>query len=116
MAGPGCRAKLIAGDIELRLVAASILALSDRNAEAYSIANELLREPDHAVGIAGGCAAHRRWRRRLRRSPGTDPPELIPRWPGLGDPGGTPLYTMTCLNARALRRAASRATPRRCAN
>jgi LuxR family maltose regulon positive regulatory protein len=29
-------------------------------------------------------------------------PALIPRWPGTGDPGGSPLYTMTGLNARAI--------------
>ena len=93
--------KMIARDTELRLVAASILAFSDRNAEAFSIAREVLREPDTppqsrvaALRIAAGAAA---FGDRLGLIP-----DLLPRWPGLGDPGGAPLYTMTCLNARAI--------------
>jgi LuxR family maltose regulon positive regulatory protein len=93
--------EMIAGDIELRLVAASILAFSDRNAEAFSIANEVLREPDTppqsrviALRIAAGAAA---FADRLGLIP-----ELIQHWPGPGDPGGAPLYTMTCLNARGI--------------
>ena len=93
--------EMIAGDLELRLVAASVLAFSDRNAEAFSIANEVLRQPDTppqsrvvALRIAAGAAA---FADRLGLIP-----DLIPHWPGLGDPGGAPLYTMTCLNARAV--------------
>ena len=78
-----------------------MLAFSDRNAEALSIASEVLREPDTpprsrlaALRIAAGAAA---FSDRLGLIP-----DLIPRWPGPGDPGGTPLDTMTCLNARAI--------------
>jgi LuxR family maltose regulon positive regulatory protein len=93
--------EMFAKDSGLRLVAASILAFSDRNAEALSIANDVLRESDTppqsrvvALRIAAGAAA---FADRLGLIP-----ELIPHWPGLDDPGGAPLYTMACLNARAV--------------
>ena len=81
--------EMIANDMELRLVAASILAFSDRNAEAFSIANDVLREPNTlpesrvaCTRIAAGAAAFGDHLGLI--------PELIPRWPGLGDPGGAP--------------------------
>lgn len=92
---------MLAKDPELRLVAASILALSDRNAEALAIARELLAEPSTppetavvALRVAAGAAA---FGDRLGLIP-----ELLPRWPLQGEPGDAPLYTLTGLNSRAI--------------
>lgn len=92
---------LFAGDTGLRLAAASILAFSDRNSEALRIARNVLADtasaPESrsiALRIAAGANAF---------ADGLDDiPDLLPRWPALGEPGGAPLYTVACLNTRAL--------------
>ena len=109
MAGPASARAMLARDTELRLVAASVLALSDRNAEALAIAREVHRRSDTPPQSRRVGAAHR----RRRGAPIADHlgliPELMARWPlVLGDPGGTPLYAMACLNARAIVGAACR--------
>jgi LuxR family maltose regulon positive regulatory protein len=94
-------AQMLAGDTELRLVAASVLALGERNAEAIAIARDVLAEPDTtpqatatALRIGAGASI---FADRLGLLPG-----LLERWPGAGDPGGGPLYAVAALNTRAM--------------
>jgi LuxR family maltose regulon positive regulatory protein len=91
--------ELFAGDPKLRLVAASIMAFSDRNAEAQRFACTVLDDPTtgaltlaKALRIAAGSAAYADQLDKI--------PPLLPRWPG--EATISPLYTVTSLNARAL--------------
>src|SRR4249919_2357209 len=92
--------ELFAGDPRLRLVAASIMAFSDRNAEAQRFACTVLDDPTtgtltlvKALRIAAGSAAYADQLDKI--------PPLLPRWP-LREDTISPLYTVTSLNARAL--------------
>jgi LuxR family maltose regulon positive regulatory protein len=92
---------LLAGDAQLRLVAASILAFSDRNAESQRFAGTVLDDPSvdprervAALRIASGAAA---WADQL-----DEIPPLLPHWPMPGEPGAATLYTVTRLNVIAL--------------
>ena len=77
-------AEMLAGDTELRLVAASVLAVGERNAEAIAIAREVLGEPDITPDRAPS---------RLRIGAGSSIfadrlgllPEIIEHWPGPAD-------------------------------
>jgi LuxR family transcriptional regulator, maltose regulon positive regulatory protein len=92
---------LFAGDAQLRLVAASVFAFSDRNAEAQHFARTVLDDPksgEHdlavALRIAAGVAAY--------ADQLDEVPLLLPRWPKPGDAGAAPLYLIAGLNVRAL--------------
>lgn len=92
---------MVSGDPELRMVAASILAFGDRNADALEMAREVLDEPDTtpqvratALRIGAGSAVYAD---RLGLLPG-----LLERWPGPADEGSGPLYTLAALNTRAV--------------
>jgi LuxR family maltose regulon positive regulatory protein len=91
---------LIAGDLELRLVGASILAFGDRNAEALAMAREVLDEPQAmpraraiALRIGAGSAV---FADRLGLLAG-----FLARWPGEAEESG-PLYAIAALNTRAM--------------
>ncbi|WP_457097917.1 LuxR C-terminal-related transcriptional regulator [Lysobacter sp. P5_B9] len=92
--------ELFAGDPSLRLVAASILAFSDRNAEAQRFASAVLDDPTtgtltlvKALRIAAGSAAYADQLDKI--------PPLLPRWPPR-EATISPLYAVTRLNLRAL--------------
>ena len=94
-------AEMLAGDTQLQLVAASVLALGDRNAEAIAIARDVLREADitpqsHAIALRIGAGSSI-FADRLGLLP-----ELLDQWPGPSDAGGGPLYTIAALNTRAM--------------
>ena len=93
--------EMIAGDLELRLVGASVLAFGDRNADALSMAREFLDEPDTtpqaratALRIGAGSAV---FADRLGLLPG-----FLADWPGEGEEGSGPLYALAALNTRAM--------------
>lgn len=93
--------EMIAADLELRLVAASVLAFSDRNADALAFAREVLEEPDStpqaratALRIGVGSAV---FADRLGLLP-----DFLQRWPSPAEEGGGPLYTLAALNSRAI--------------
>lgn len=93
--------EMLAGDLNLRLAAASILALGDRNAVALDIAREAIDDPSTpprslaiALRVAAGAAAYAD---RVGLMPG-----FIARWPRLEEPGDEPLYSVTYLNSSAL--------------
>jgi LuxR family maltose regulon positive regulatory protein len=92
---------LLAGDPQLRLAAASILAFSDRNGESQRFARTVLDDPSSgppamavALRIAAGAAAYADQLDQI--------PRLLPRWPKSREPGGSPLYTMARLNTQSL--------------
>jgi LuxR family maltose regulon positive regulatory protein len=92
--------EMFTSDAQLQLVAASILALGDRNAEALAIARTLLRQGDLAPGalpvalrVAAGAATFADQLGLL--------PELIARWPAAGTPDAN-LFAVSCLNTRAV--------------
>ena len=94
-------AAMLTGDTELRLVAASVLALGERNAEAIVFAREVLAEPEAtpheratALRIGAGSSI---FADRLGLLP-----ELLEQWPGPADEGGAPLYALAALNTRAM--------------
>jgi LuxR family maltose regulon positive regulatory protein len=93
--------EMIAGNLELRLVGASVLAFGDRNVDALAMAREVLDAPDTtpqaraiALRIGAGSAV---FADRLGLLPG-----FLARWPGDADEGGGPLYSMAALNTRAM--------------
>ncbi|NUS61933.1 MAG: hypothetical protein HOQ01_13380 [Lysobacter sp.] len=92
---------MVAGDTDLRLVAASVLAFSDRNDEALEFARDVLDDRDatpqaraHALRTAAGSAV---FGDRLGLLPA-----LIEQWPMSEEGGGGPLYTLAGLNTRAV--------------
>lgn len=94
-------AEMIAGSLELRLVGASVLAFGDRNADALSMAREVLDEPDTtpqaratASRIGAGSAI---FADRLGLLPG-----ILAGWPDEAEEGGGPLYALAALNTRAM--------------
>jgi LuxR family maltose regulon positive regulatory protein len=91
----------LSGDLDLRLAAASILALGDSNAAALEISREVIDNPATppatlavALRVAAGAAAYADQLGLL--------PDFVARWPGLHECGGEPLYAATHLNFRAL--------------
>ncbi len=91
----------LAGDLDLRLAAAWILALGDRNAAALEIAREVIDNPATppatlavALRVAAGAAAYADHLGLM--------PDFVARWPGLHECGGEPLHAVTHLNFRAL--------------
>ncbi|WP_460727803.1 LuxR C-terminal-related transcriptional regulator [Lysobacter rhizosphaerae] len=93
--------EVLAGDLDLRLAAAWILALGDRNAAALEIAREVIDDPAApsatlavALRVAAGAAAYADQLGLL--------PDFVARWPGLHECGGEPLHAVTHLNFRAL--------------
>lgn len=91
---------MFARDAQLQLVAASILALGDRNAEALGMARALLGQADLTpdalpvvLRVAAGAATFADQLGLL--------PEFIARWPA---PRATDanLYTVSCFNTRAM--------------
>src|SRR4249919_3663601 len=94
-------AHMLEDDTELRLVAASVLALGDRNAEAIAIARDVLDEGENtpqsrsiALRIGAGSSI---FADRLGLLP-----DLLEQWPGPSEAGGGPLYTLAALNTRAM--------------
>ena len=93
--------ELLAGDVKLRLAAASILAFSDRNAESQRFARTVLDDPltapaelAIALRIAAGAAAYSDQLDQI--------PRLLPRWPKAPRAGDSPLFTVARLNTQAL--------------
>lgn len=93
--------EMIANNLELRLVGASVLAFGDRNVDALAMAREVLDEPDMtpraratALRIGAGSAV---FADRLGLLPG-----FLERWPGEDEEGGGPLYALAALNTRAV--------------
>ncbi len=91
----------LAADRNLRLAAASILALGDRNAAALEIAREVIDDPAAppetlalALRVASGAAAYADCLGLM--------PDFVARWPDLHESGGEPLLAASQLNFRAL--------------
>ena len=91
---------MVAGDTDLRLIAASVLALGDRNDEALAIAHAVLDQPETTpratamalrIGVVSALFADR---------PGQIPPFLA-RWPE-GVESHDTLYAVTARNSRAV--------------
>lgn len=92
--------EMLAGDLDLRLAAATVLALGDRNAAALEIAREAIDDPRTpppslaiALRVAGGAAAYAD---RIGMMPG-----LTARWPDAVEQG-EPLHAVSRLNTGAL--------------
>jgi LuxR family maltose regulon positive regulatory protein len=92
--------ELLAGDPQLRLAAASILAFSDRNAESQRFARTVLDDPTTAPGtlavalrISAGSTAYADQLDQI--------PRLLPRWPKARE-AGSPLWTVARLNTQSL--------------
>lgn len=87
-------------DVSLRLVAAWLFALGDRNAEALQIARVVIDDSRTsatqlmvAMRVAGGAAMYADQLGSI--------PALVAKWPPIPDPIGEPLYAVSPLNARA---------------
>ena len=94
-------AEMLAGDTELRLVAASVMALGERNAEAIVISREVLDEPDitprsRTLGLRIGLGSSV-FADRLGLLP-----DILAHWPGPADAGASPLSALAALNTRAM--------------
>lgn len=94
-------AAMLARDPELRLGAAFVLAATDRNAEALTIARQIIDDPAtappsrvEASRVAASAAVYADQLGRLA--------ELLERWLPLQPGSDEPLYTVSCLNTRAL--------------
>jgi LuxR family transcriptional regulator, maltose regulon positive regulatory protein len=92
---------LLAENISLRLVAAWVIALGDRNAEALRIAIEVADDPTTspqllkmALRVAGGAAAYADHLGLVA--------DTLARWPQQSGSGEDPLYAVAPLNVQAL--------------
>lgn len=92
---------ILAADVRLKLQVAWLDALSERNADAMSIALAAAEDPNAtpqlrmtALRVAGGAAAYSDHVGLL--------PDLIAAWPGSPDQMDDPLYRVAPLNAQAL--------------
>ncbi|UHQ20050.1 LuxR C-terminal-related transcriptional regulator [Lysobacter sp. KIS68-7] len=92
---------MIEGDTELRLVAASVLALGERNDQALAIAHAVLDEPDITpreramalrIGVVSALFADRVGQL----------PRFLAEWPQPAEEGIGPLHAMAELNSRAV--------------
>lgn len=92
---------MLAGDTELRLVAASVLALGERNDKALAIAHTVLDEPvstprERAMALRIGLVSALFADRLGQLAP------FLAQWPEPSAQGIGPLHTMVELNSRAV--------------
>ncbi|MUV15787.1 LuxR C-terminal-related transcriptional regulator [Noviluteimonas gilva] len=93
-------AAMLEGDAQLRLVAGSVLAFSDRNAEAQHFADTVIDDPSTqphdrvvALRIAAGSASYADALDKI--------PPLLARWPRAAAPGAGILYSVARCNVEA---------------